>query len=111
MNNTVNIMRLENAAQQQLVENFAAAITSIIAESIKMSSTTSEATTRIDEAFREPQEKLQETVIPLINEDMSLADEGTREAFKDALWMNSREFVHETINLLWRQVESESGAE
>ena len=113
MNNTVNVMRLENAAQQQLVENFAMAIADVIAKGIRKSSTGEEVEGNITSALQNPTEEMQKSILSLVTEDgLSLADEAVMRAFKDALWANSREIVHETVDLLWRQgLAEESGAE
>ena len=97
-------VKLENAAQQQQIENFAAAIAKVIATGIKQSPSADEVEYNIRGILQTPpSEELEKSVMSLVNDGLTLADETVLKAFKDALWANSREIVHEIIDLLFRQ--------
>lgn len=97
------VITLNNAAKQQQVENFAKAVAKVIATGIKQSSSADEVEGNIKEILVSPSEEMENSILSLVNDGLTLADEAVLKAFKDALWANSREIVHEVIDLLFRQ--------
>lgn len=107
------VIVLENDVHQQHINKFAETLTKIIARGVKTSKSVDEFGERIEEMLvRSPSEELENSILSLVSDGLTLENEQVSRALKDALWINSREAIHNVVDMLIRySLPKESRAE